>query len=42
MPLVELDSRKLGNGKPGPVTNKLRKEFFEVSRQIGTRVIYEA
>ena len=42
MPLVELDSRKLGNGKPGPITNKLRKEFFEVARQIGTRVIYEA
>ena len=27
--VVEIDGRKIGNGKPGPVTKLLRKKFFE-------------
>ncbi|MGE4056725.1 MAG: branched-chain amino acid transaminase [Vicinamibacterales bacterium] len=28
-PVVELDSRKIGNGKPGPVTIELQKAYFD-------------
>jgi len=41
VPLVELDMRKIGTGKPGPITNKMRKQFYEIARTVGTRVIYE-
>ncbi|MFC1677067.1 branched-chain-amino-acid transaminase [Planctomycetota bacterium] len=27
--IVEIDGRGIGNGKPGPITNLLRKRFFE-------------
>jgi branched-chain amino acid aminotransferase len=27
--VVEVDGRKIGNGKPGPITKLLRKKFFE-------------
>jgi D-alanine transaminase len=27
MPVVRIDSRTIGNGKPGPVATKLRREF---------------
>jgi branched-chain amino acid aminotransferase len=27
--VVEIDGRKIGDGKPGPVTKLLRKKFFE-------------
>ena len=30
--VVEIDGRKIGNGKPGPVTKLLRKKFFEYAR----------
>jgi branched-chain amino acid aminotransferase len=29
---VEMDGRVIGDGKPGPVTTKLRKKFFEYAR----------
>lgn len=31
-PVKEVDSRKIGEGKPGPVTLKIQKKFFEVAR----------
>lgn len=42
MPVVELDMRKIGGGKPGPITNRLRKHFYDIARTDGTRVLYEA
>ncbi len=32
IPVVKLDSRKIGDGKPGPVTLQLRERFHEVTR----------
>lgn len=29
---VEMDGRKIGTGHPGPITEKLRKKFFEYAR----------
>ncbi len=29
-PLVEVDNRKIGDGRPGPLTKKLQKAFFNV------------
>ena len=29
-PISEVDGRKIGTGKPGPVTKKLQKEFFAI------------
>jgi branched-chain amino acid aminotransferase len=31
-PVRELDGRKIGNGKPGPITKSLQKSFFEIVR----------
>jgi branched-chain amino acid aminotransferase len=31
-PVRELDGRKIGSGKPGPVTKSLQKAFFEIVR----------
>ena len=31
-PVRELDGRKIGNGKPGPITKTLQKSFFEIVR----------
>ena len=28
-PVVELDDRKIGDGKPGPLTKKIQKLFFD-------------
>lgn len=30
-PVVEIDSRKIGDGKPGPITRRLQEEFFEIT-----------
>ena len=32
IPVVKLDSRKIGDGKPGPVTQALHKRFHQVTR----------
>ena len=29
-PIVELDSRKIGTGKPGPITQQLQQAYFNV------------
>ncbi|MCS7281229.1 MAG: branched-chain amino acid transaminase [Desulfobacterota bacterium] len=31
-PVVNVDGRRIGSGKPGPVTSKIQKMFFEVAR----------
>ncbi|MHC4438682.1 MAG: branched-chain-amino-acid transaminase [Planctomycetota bacterium] len=31
--IVEVDGRMIGDGKPGPITNLLRKKFFEYTRK---------
>lgn len=31
-PVKEIDHRKIGQGKPGPITQKVQKEYFEVVR----------
>lgn len=31
-PVREVDNRIVGNGKPGPITQKLQKKFFEITR----------
>ena len=42
VPLVELDMRPIGGGKPGPVTKQMMKRFREACTVEGTRVIYTA
>ena len=38
IPLVELDARTIGNGKPGEITKKLIAAFNEVAPKIGVRL----
>ncbi len=38
IPVVKLDSRRIGDGKPGEVTKKLMKEFRKIREKDGTRV----
>jgi len=38
-PLVEIDGRKIGDGKPGPITRRLQETFFRVVR--GEEPAYE-
>jgi branched-chain amino acid aminotransferase len=33
VPVVKVDSRRIGEGRPGPVTRQLMKRFHEVTRQ---------
>jgi branched-chain amino acid aminotransferase len=33
IPVVKIDSRKIGDGKPGPITRELTKRFHELTRQ---------
>jgi branched-chain amino acid aminotransferase len=33
IPVIEVDSRPIGNGKPGPVTIKLRELFHRLVRE---------
>ncbi len=39
IPVVKLDTRTIGDGKPGPVTLKLIEKFHELTASTGT-VIY--
>lgn len=32
MPVVKINGKKIGNGKPGPITQRLQKQFSEVTR----------
>lgn len=36
IPAVELDSRPIGSGKPGPVTKRLIEKFRELTQKEGT------
>jgi branched-chain amino acid aminotransferase len=38
IPLVKLDSREIGDGKPGPVTGKLISRFRELTQTTGTPI----
>jgi len=38
VPIVELDSRKIHEGKPGPITKKLMAEFKKICKKDGTRI----
>ena len=29
-PIVEIDNRKVGDGKKGPITDAIQKRFFEI------------
>jgi branched-chain amino acid aminotransferase len=35
IPVIEVDSRKIGSGKPGPVTRQLMERFHELTRSTG-------
>ena len=35
IPVVEIDSRVIGNGTPGPVSRQTRKEYLELVRSEG-------
>jgi branched-chain amino acid aminotransferase len=37
MPVVTIDGRVIGSGKPGPVTHRLQKAFREVTKTDGVR-----
>ncbi len=37
-PIVELDSRKIHDGKPGPITKKLMAEFKKIREKDGTKI----
>ena len=38
-PIREVDDRKIGSGKPGPVTKKIQDKFFDIVK--GTNSDYE-
>lgn len=38
MPVISIDGRKIGSGKPGPVAKRLREEFHRVA-EIGRRIV---
>jgi len=40
IPAVQLDSRTIGNGTPGPITKRLIARFHELTATTGT-VIYQ-
>ena len=37
IPVVQIDGRKIGSGKPGPMTDSLRKAFQQLTRLDGVR-----
>ncbi|MFH1074342.1 MAG: branched-chain-amino-acid transaminase [Candidatus Firestonebacteria bacterium] len=38
IPVINVDTRNIGNGKPGPITKKLIKAYREMTRTQGTEV----
>ena len=38
IPAVNLDTRPIGDGKPGPVTRRLMARFSELTATTGTRI----
>lgn len=41
VPVIEVDRRKIGDGRPGPVTHQLHQEFQRTTRDDGVRVYTE-
>lgn len=39
-PVREVDSRKIGKGKPGPITLKIQKKFFEAARGMHNEYVH--
>jgi branched-chain amino acid aminotransferase len=37
-PVVKVDGRSIGNGKPGPITTRIMARFREMTRQTGTPI----
>jgi len=37
-PVVKVDGRSIGNGKPGPITMRIIARFREMTRQTGTPI----
>ena len=33
MPVVEIDGKRIGEGRPGPLTRRLRELYIETARQ---------
>ena len=40
-PLVKVDGRKIGNGKPGPITKKMIEAFEVITQTTGTPIFEE-
>ena len=40
VPVVKVDGRQIADGKPGPITNKILKEFKELIKTEGTEIYY--
>ena len=38
VPVVKIDQRVIGNGKPGPVTKKVVKAYKELTKVSGERI----
>jgi branched-chain amino acid aminotransferase len=38
IPVIKVDGRKIGNGKPGPITTRLVARFRELTRETGTPI----
>ncbi|MEO5753503.1 MAG: branched-chain-amino-acid transaminase [Chthoniobacterales bacterium] len=41
IPMIKLDGRLIGDGKPGPITNRAIKRFRELTRETGTPIFPE-
>jgi branched-chain amino acid aminotransferase len=37
-PVVNVDARLIGSGKPGPITTRIMKRFHEITRETGTPI----
>jgi branched-chain amino acid aminotransferase len=33
IPVIKVDARAIGTGKPGPITRQLRERFMQLARQ---------
>jgi len=38
IPVIKADGRIIGNGKPGPITNRMVSRFREITRETGTPI----
>jgi branched-chain amino acid aminotransferase len=38
IPVVKVDGRVIGNGKPGPITTRIIARFREMTRETGTPI----